>query len=69
MKAVHEQTMTEHPAYAILVLLLPDNTVILEVRAAGISQAGDPCFPGGRIEAGETALSAAIREMEEKNFI
>lgn len=40
--------------------------LLIEVRAAGISQAGDPCLPGGRIEPGETPDRAAAREMEEE---
>ena len=40
--------------------------LLVEVRAAGISQAGDPCFPGGRIEPGETPAQAAARELEEE---
>lgn len=54
------------PRYAVIVPLMGDGSVILEVRAAGISQAGDPCFPGGRIEAGELPLAAAVREMGEE---
>ncbi len=40
--------------------------LLIEVRAAGISQAGDPCFPGGRIEPGETPAQAAARELAEE---
>ncbi|MBQ9268783.1 MAG: CoA pyrophosphatase [Oscillospiraceae bacterium] len=40
--------------------------LLIEVRAAGISQEGDPCFPGGRIEPGETPAQAAARELEEE---
>lgn len=59
----------EAPAYAIVVPVVwgPGGACLLvEVRAAGISQAGDPCFPGGRIEPGETPAQAAAREMEEE---
>ena len=41
-------------------------SLLVEVRAQGISQAGDPCFPGGRIEAGEKPLDAAARELREE---
>ena len=37
--------------------------VLFEVRAAGISQPGEVCFPGGRIEPGETPEEAALREV------
>ena len=40
--------------------------LLIEVRAAEISQAGDPCFPGGKIEPGETPAQAAARELEEE---
>ena len=40
--------------------------LLIEVRAAGISQAGDPCFPGGRVEPGETPAEAAAREFREE---
>ena len=56
------------PKYSVVipVVLGEEPRLLLEVRAAGISQAGDPCFPGGRIEAGETPAQAAIRELREE---
>lgn len=57
------------PSYAVLVPLVckPEGVeLLIEVRAAGISQAGDPCFPGGRIEPGETPVQAALRETAEE---
>ncbi len=59
----------EHPTYAVLVPLIYSEIgaeLLIEVRAAGISQAGDPCFPGGRIERGEFPIQAAIRETVEE---
>lgn len=59
----------EHPTYVVLVPLVYNEEgieLLIEVRAAGISQAGDPCFPGGRIERGESPAQAAIREMVEE---
>ena len=59
----------KHPRYAIVLPVEwgPDGVhLLVEVRAAGISQAGDPCFPGGRIEPGETSAQAAARELEEE---
>ncbi|MDO5476620.1 MAG: CoA pyrophosphatase [Eubacteriales bacterium] len=41
--------------------------VLYEVRAAKLhTQPGEVCFPGGRIEQGETPLEAAIRETTEE---
>ena len=59
----------EHPTYAVLVPLVCSEAgaeLLIEVRAAGISQAGDPCFPGGRIEPGESPAQAATRETAEE---
>ncbi len=58
-----------HPSYAIVLPVVfgaDDAELLIEVRAEGISQAGDPCFPGGRIEPGETPAQAAARELEEE---
>ena len=59
-----------HPSYAVVIPVIWNGNggaeLLIEVRAAGISQAGDPCFPGGRIEPGETPAQAAAREMEEE---
>lgn len=35
---------------------------LFEVRAKDIAQPGDVCFPGGRIEEGESVVEAAVRE-------
>lgn len=41
--------------------------VLYEIRAARLrSQPGEICFPGGRIEAGETPLETAVREATEE---
>ncbi len=59
----------EKPDFAVIVPVVcaPEGPYLLvEVRANGIPQAGDPCFPGGRIEPGETPAEAASREMAEE---
>ena len=40
--------------------------ILFEVRALNISQAGEVCFPGGKIEDGEPPLKAAFRETYEE---
>lgn len=58
-----------HPTYGVVVPVVCGKDgvhLLIEVRAEGISQAGDPCFPGGRVEPGETPAQAAARELEEE---
>lgn len=55
--------------YAVLIPLIEDGDglrLLFEVRAAGIRQGGETCFPGGRMEAGETEAECALRETEEE---
>ena len=55
--------------YAVLVPLVerPEGLCLLyEVRAAAIRQPGEVCFPGGRMEPGETAVDCALRETQEE---
>lgn len=55
--------------YAVLILLTEKEDglhFVFEKRAAGIKQPGDVCFPGGRMEKGETAAECALRETEEE---
>ena len=76
IKALRERFRNHTPglmdaqrAYAVLCPLIdaPDGPELLfEVRAAGIRQGGEVCFPGGRIEPGETPLQCALRETEEE---
>lgn len=40
--------------------------LLFEVRASGIRQGGETCFPGGRMEPGETPAVCALRETEEE---
>lgn len=55
---------------AVAVVVMPDAesraSVILTVRASGLRHAGQWACPGGRLEPGETAEAAALRELEEE---
>ena len=56
-------------SYAVLCPLVerPDGLHLLfEVRARNLSQGGEVCFPGGRMEAGGTPAQCALRETEEE---
>ncbi|WP_417082069.1 NUDIX hydrolase [Mobilibacterium timonense] len=51
--------------YAVLVPLVESEQgtgLLLEVRTEYVKQPGEICFPGGKIEYGETAVDAAARE-------
>lgn len=55
--------------YAVLCPLVeqPDGLHLLfEIRAAHLRQGGEVCFPGGRMESGETPADCALRETEEE---
>ena len=55
--------------YAVLCPLVerPDGLHLLfEVRARGLRQGGEVCFPGGQLENGETPAACALRETEEE---
>lgn len=56
-------------SYAVLCPLVeqPDGLHLLfEVRAAGLRQGGEVCFPGGRAEPGENPMDCALRETAEE---
>jgi len=62
--------MDRSAQFAVLVPLVElDGALHLlyEVRAASLQrQPGEVCFPGGHMEAGETALACALRETQEE---
>lgn len=55
---------------AVMILINKDKNIVFEVRSNDLEhQPGDICFPGGRIEKGESPKEAAVREaMEELNL-
>lgn len=57
--------------YAVIAPFLPDTGELLfEVRSSRLSrQPGEICFPGGRLENGESPLDAAVRETTEELLI
>lgn len=55
--------------FAVLILLTElsgELCFVFEKRAAGIRQPGDICFPGGKVEPGESLAECALRETEEE---
>ncbi len=57
--------MGEKSIYSVLIPLVATedgDALLLEVRSKYVSQPGEICFPGGRVEQGETAVEAAVRE-------
>ncbi len=51
--------------YAVLIPFVTTEegkALLLEVRSQLVKQPGEICFPGGRIEAGETPVETAVRE-------
>jgi 8-oxo-dGTP pyrophosphatase MutT (NUDIX family) len=59
---------TIRPAAVLIpVVARPEATLLLTERAATLAvHAGQIAFPGGRLEPGETALAAALREAQEE---
>ena len=56
-------------SYAVLLPLVdtPNGlSLLFEVRAAGIPQGGEICFPGGRAEPEESPVNCALRETQEE---
>lgn len=66
----HTPTLLNHRGCsAVLVPLVEKDGqlyLLYEVRSASVSQPGEVCFPGGRMEAGETPIQCALRETREE---
>ena len=57
----------EHAVLVPVVEVDGESSLLFEKRAATLrTQPGEICLPGGSVEAGETPLAAACREMEEE---
>ncbi|MBO7429905.1 MAG: CoA pyrophosphatase [Spirochaetia bacterium] len=54
--------------FSVLVPFIGSNkeSLLFELRAKGIRQAGEICFPGGMVENGETPEECAVRETVEE---
>lgn len=65
--------MESFQKFAVCIPLLPKESgydVVFEVRSENIGrQPGDICFPGGRMEEGETPEEAVVRETAEELLI
>ncbi len=60
------------PDAAVLIPLVERDgmpEILFEVRGKDIAQGGEICFPGGRIEDGETPAETAVRETSEELLI
>ena len=66
----HIPTLLNHRGCsAVLVPLVEQGgelCLLYEVRSASVSQPGEVCFPGGRMEDGETPIECALRETYEE---
>ncbi len=82
MKGIHRQIVKDYQPrlisegflqeYAVLVPLIRQDDeifILFERRSQKVSHAGDFCFPGGKIDEGESSLEAAIRETKEELLI
>lgn len=54
--------MTEYAVLVPIVEAENGEALLMEVRSEKVKQPGEVCFPGGRIEKGETPIDTAMRE-------
>ena len=69
LAAFQRTEVTPEPGqrHSAVVLCVVDNALVLTRRAEGLrAHAGQYALPGGRIDEGETAIAAALREMHEE---
>ena len=63
-----EKTINQEVKMADYAVLIPfvttedGDALLMEVRSQLVKQPGEICFPGGRVEAGETPAETAVRE-------
>jgi len=64
------KALGDHERYSVLVPLVRKEGILnllFEIRSPGlVKQPGEVCFPGGKMEAGETAAECALREASEE---
>jgi 8-oxo-dGTP pyrophosphatase MutT (NUDIX family) len=66
-RMIPEGVVTKPAAVLVPIILRAEPMVLLTQRHADLSKhAGQIAFPGGRVDAGETALQAALRESLEE---
>ncbi len=65
-KLISEGKLREYAIFIPLVFREDQISIIFQRRSANISQPGDICFPGGKIEENETPQQAAVRETQEE---
>jgi len=62
----HKQSIMDAPRRSAVLMPFVETpeglSLLFEVRAANISDPGEVCFPGGRIESGEMPQETAVRE-------
>ena len=68
-KLISEGRVREYAVLIPLVFRKDEICIVFQKRSAKISQAGDYCFPGGKVEENESSIEAAIRETEEELLI
>lgn len=65
-KLISEGKLREYAIFIPLVFREDQIYIVFQRRSANISQPGDICFPGGKIEENEAAQQAAVRETQEE---